>query len=109
MIYRIVERGADGEPRVRDFSNESELFQRFEAIGVDDCSADLRMRGLPVFRGLVGPMPENDGTVARYETPDIFEKLSKEWSAPRRRRPKRPALDAAAALRAPVPKTFPRR
>lgn len=108
MIYRIVERGADGEPRVRDFSNESELFQRFEAIGVDDCSADLRMRGLPVFRGLVGPMPENDGTVARYETPDIFEKLSKEWSAPRRRRTKKPATALRAPASVPVPEIFPR-
>lgn len=92
MIYRLVDRGADGEPRVRDFSDVAELAARFETIGVDDCSADLRMRGLPVFRGLVGPMPERDGTIARYETPEIFEKLTKEWSAPQRRKSKRRPL-----------------
>ncbi|MBQ7110297.1 MAG: hypothetical protein IJO06_03660 [Thermoguttaceae bacterium] len=96
MIYRLVDRGADGETRVRDFADAAEMAARFEKIGVDDCSADLRMRGLPVFRGLVGPMPENDGTVARYETPEIFEKLTKEWSAPQRRKSKRKAPDAAA-------------
>lgn len=96
MIYRIVERGANGEPRTKDYPNESKILERFEKIGVDDCSADLQMRGLPVFRGLIGPMPESDGTVARYETPEIFEKLSKEWSAPRRRRVRKtPPLDSA--------------
>ncbi len=91
MIYRLVDRAADGEPRVRDFADVSELTARFEKIGVDDCSADLRMRGRPIFRGLIGPMPEADGTVARYETPEIFESITKEWSAPRRRKPKRKA------------------
>ena len=91
MIYRIVDRGADGEIRVQDLADVGEIGERFEKIGVDDCSADLRMRGLPVFRGLVGPMPERDGTVARYETPEIFEKLTKEWSAPQRRKSKRKA------------------
>lgn len=91
MIYRLVDRDADGEIRARDFADVAEISERFEKIGVDDCSADLRMRGLPVFRGLVGPMPERDGTVARYETPEIFEKLTKEWSAPQRRKSKRKA------------------
>ncbi|MBR4833391.1 MAG: hypothetical protein IKU86_03535 [Thermoguttaceae bacterium] len=89
MIYRLVDRDADGEPRVRDFADVAELSSRFEKIGVDDCSADLRMRGYPIFRGLIGPMPECDGTVARYETPEIFEKLTKEWSATRRRKARR--------------------
>lgn len=98
MIYRLVDRGADGEIRVQDFADSASIDERFEKIGVDDCSADLRMRGLPVFRGLVGPIPERDGTVARYETPEIFEKLTKEWSAPQRRKSKRkaPAADATA-------------
>lgn len=89
MIYRLVDRAENGEPRVRDFADFAPITERFEKIGVDDCSADLRMRGLPVFRGLVGPIPERDGTVARYETPEIFEKLTKEWSAPQRRKSKR--------------------
>ncbi|MBQ2789220.1 MAG: hypothetical protein IJE97_06250 [Thermoguttaceae bacterium] len=99
MIYRLIDRGSDGEPRVCEFPDLAELSARFEKIGVDDCSADLRMRGLPVFRGLIGPMPERDGTIARYETPEIFEKLTKEWSAPQRRKSKRklPA-DADASL-----------
>jgi hypothetical protein len=48
-------------------------------IGVDDCSTDLSLRGMPVFRGLIGPMPEGKGVV-RYETPEVFETLTKEWS-----------------------------
>ena len=96
MNYRIVESGADGEPRVCDFANESKLLERFEQIGVDDFSADLRMRGRPMFRGLVGPMPDGDGMIARYETPDVFEKLTKEWSAPRRRKTKKAAPRADA-------------
>ncbi len=98
MIFRLVDRAANGEARVRDFADDAQLTAQFEKIGVDDCSADLRMRGLPVFRGLIGPMPENDGTVARYETPEIFEKLTKEWSAPQRRRSKRKPLDADASV-----------
>jgi hypothetical protein len=49
-------------------------------IGIDDCSTDLSLRGLPVFRGLIGPMPEGR-TVVRYESPDVFETLTKEWSS----------------------------
>jgi len=96
MIFRLVDRAANGEARVRDFADDAQLTAQFEKIGVDDCSADLRMRGLPVFRGLIGPMPENDGTVARYETPEIFEKLTKEWSAPQRRKSKRKTPDVDA-------------
>jgi hypothetical protein len=35
-----------------------------------------------VFRTLVGPMPEGR-TIVRYETPDVFEALTKEWAAPK--------------------------
>ena len=100
MIYRLVDRGADGEIQIRDFPDAAEISARFEKIGVDDCSVDLRMRGLPVFRGLIGPTPERDGTIARYETPEIFEKLTKEWSAPQRRKSRRkaPVEDVDAPL-----------
>ena len=47
-------------------------------IGVDDCSTDLSLRGLPVFKGLIGPMPEGNDVV-RYETPEVFETLTKQW------------------------------
>lgn len=68
-------------------------------IGIDDCSTDLTLRGLPVFRGLVGPMPDGKGVV-RYESPEVFESLTKEWIAaksPRRRRRKPHEIEAAAA------------
>ncbi len=48
-------------------------------IGIDDCSTDLALRGYPLFRGLIGPMPEGK-QVVRYESPDVFEALTKEWT-----------------------------
>ena len=74
---RIVTRGANGEIRSRDYSHETVLKMHTQ-IGVDDCSTDLALRGLPVFRGLIGPMPEDKG-IARYESPEVFETLTKEW------------------------------
>jgi hypothetical protein len=61
-------------------------------MGVDDCSTDLDLRGAPVFRSLIGPMPEGSDVI-RYETPDVFEELTKEWALPRtpRRRTRKPA------------------
>ncbi len=47
-------------------------------IGVDDCSTDLGLRGQPVLRGLIGPMPEGKNII-RYESPEVFEALTKEW------------------------------
>ena len=32
-----------------------------------------------MFRGLIGPMPEGKNIV-RYESPEVFETLTKEWS-----------------------------
>ena len=85
--FRVVTRGADGEIRIRDYDNAEALLKRHSQIGVDDCSTDLEVRGLPVFRGLIGPMPEGKNVV-RYESPEVFETLTKEWSAhrPARRR-----------------------
>ena len=77
--YRVVTRGADGNIRIRDYDTEQDLLKRHKQVGVDDCSTDLELRGLPVFRGLIGPMPE-DGNVIRYESPEVFETLTKEWS-----------------------------
>lgn len=77
--YRVVTRGADGNIRIRDYDTDQDLLKRHKQIGVDDCSTDLDLRGQPVFRGLIGPMPE-DGHVIRYETPEVFETLTKEWS-----------------------------
>lgn len=97
--YRVVTRGPDGGLRTRDFPNAEYLQKTHTQIGVDDCSTDLEIRGLPVFRGLIGPMPEGKNIV-RYETPEVFEALTKEWSATktsRRSRRKSAATIAAEA------------
>ena len=86
--FRIVTRGADGSIRIRDYDNQEALLRRHSQVGVDDCSTDLDLRGLPVFRGLIGPMPEGNNII-RYESPEIFETLTKKWGTskvPRRTR-----------------------
>lgn len=77
--FRVVTRGADGEIRIRDYDSQEDLLRRHLQIGVDDCSTDLQLRGLPVFRGLIGPIPEANHVI-RYESPEVFETLTKEWS-----------------------------
>jgi hypothetical protein len=77
--FRVVTRGADGQIRIRDFMTQEDLLKRHIQVGVDDCSTDLGLRGFPVFRGLIGPMPEGKNVI-RYETPEVFETLTKEWS-----------------------------
>lgn len=77
--FRVVTRGSDGKIRIRDYDNAQALLKRHTQIGVDDCSTDLELRGLPVFRGLIGPIPEG-ASVIRYETPEVFETLTKQWS-----------------------------
>jgi hypothetical protein len=86
VTFRVVTRGADGQIRIRDYDSEEALQRRHSQIGVDDCSTDLGLRGLPVFRGLIGPMPE-DENIIRYESPEVFETLTKDWgtTAPPRR------------------------
>ena len=86
--FRVVTRGADGEIRIHDYDKQEDLLRRHTQVGVDDCSTDLELRGLPVFRGLIGPMPE-DENVIRYESPEVFETLTKDWGItkpPRRQR-----------------------
>ena len=75
---RIVTRGKNGELRTRDYDQQESVLRMHTQIGVDDCSTDLSLRGMPVFRGLIGPMPEGKGVV-RYESPEVFESLTKEW------------------------------
>jgi hypothetical protein len=98
-LIRVVTRAADGTIRIKDYSKDDSLKKMHTQIGVDDCSTDLGLRGLPVFRGLIGPMPEGKNIV-RYESPEVFETLTKEWStakAARRRRTK-PAEVAVETL-----------
>ena len=85
---RIVTRGSNGEIRSKDYTHQDTVLKMHTQIGIDDCSTNLDLRGMPVFRGLIGPMPEGKNIV-RYESPEVFETLTKEWSAPaagRRRR-----------------------
>ena len=90
--WRIVTRGTDGELLIRDFDSPEAILRTHLQVGTDDCSTDLELRGAPVFRSLVGPMPEGKDVI-RYETPDVFELLTKEWALPRtpRRRVRKPA------------------
>src|SRR6478735_6955227 len=77
-LIRVVTRAADGTIRIKDYAKEESVRKLHTQIGIDDCSTDLGLRGLPVFRGLIGPMPEGKNIV-RYETPEVFETLTKEW------------------------------
>lgn len=93
---RVVTRGADGEIRIRDYDSPEDLLKRHTQVGVDDCCTDLSVRGLPVLKGLIGPIPEAPGIV-RYESPEVFETLTREWSTakPARRRTRTQRPDAA--------------
>ncbi len=96
-IVRVVTQGADGKLRIKDYPKPDAVLKSHAQIGIDDCSTDLELRGLPVFRGLIGPMPEGKNII-RYESPEVFETLTKEWiaaKASRRQRMKRPEFDAA--------------
>ncbi|MFG0267190.1 MAG: hypothetical protein ACF8AM_18880 [Rhodopirellula sp. JB055] len=85
--FRVVARGSDGSLQIRDYVSLDPLTDHHEQVGIDDCSTDLALRGMPVFRGLIGPMPEGKNIV-RYETPEVFEMLTKEWgiTKPKKRR-----------------------
>jgi hypothetical protein len=99
---RIVSRGSNGDLRTKDYAEHETVLKMHTQIGIDDCSTDLSLRGMPVFRGLIGPMPESNGIV-RYETPEVFEALTKEWyvTAPSRaRRPRRKSVATPAAEQA---------
>jgi len=87
-LYRIVTRGSDGKLRIRDFEKPEQLHRMHTQVGIDDCSTDLGLRGQPVFSGLIGPMPEGKNIV-RYESPDVFESLTKEWSQTKNTRRRR--------------------
>lgn len=81
QTFRVVTRGVDGELLIRDYDSAEEIQQQHVQTGTDDCSSDLDVRGMPVFQGLIGPMPEEDpdGKIYRYETPEVFEALTKKW------------------------------
>ncbi len=89
-VFRVVTRATDGTLRIRDFPSPQPLLEMHTQIGIEDSSTDLELRGMPVFRGLIGPIPEGRNIV-RYETPEVFETITKEWSSTRiKRRRRRP-------------------
>ncbi len=96
--FRIVTRGRDGSLLIRDYPTCEPILKAHLQIGTDDCSTDLDLRGMPVFRGLIGPMPEGKNVV-RYESPEVFETLTKEWGVakPRKRTRKSSKPEAAAS------------
>ena len=102
--FRVVTRGTDGKIRIKDYAKADALLRMHTQIGVDDCSTDLGLRGQPVFQGLVGPMPEGKNVV-RYESPEVFEVLTKEWSTAKiaRRRRSSSVVAQTAVEMAPPP------
>jgi len=94
--FRVVTRGADGQIRIRDYDNKEALLKRHTQVGVDDCSTDLELRGVPVFRGLIGPIPESSNII-RYESPEVFETLTKQLGVAQPKRRARSKLRKASA------------
>jgi len=88
MQVKVAQRGADGSIQYRRFASPDDLAARYERAGVDEYSIDLFLRGLPVYHGLIGPMPDKEPETVRYETPEIFEEMTKIWATPRRGRRK---------------------
>ena len=98
--FRIVTRGSNGSLLIRDYPSCEPLLKMHLQIGTDDCSTDLALCGMPVFRGLVGPIPEGK-SIVRYESPEVFETLTKEWGAAQPRRRKRRSAKSEAKTETP--------
>jgi hypothetical protein len=94
QTWRVVTRGTDGELIIHDYDSSEALLRTHLQVGTDDCSTDLALRGAPVFRSLIGPMPEGR-EIVRYESPEVFETLTREWALPRS--PKRRTRTKAAS------------
>jgi len=90
---RVLVRSAAGAVQAKEYESIEQLQVQYEQIGIDDCSTDLSLRGMPVFRGLVGPISESK-SIARYEVPEVFEMLTKEWSQAKVRRRRRSSSSA---------------
>jgi len=98
-IIRVVTRSADGNIRTKEFESFESLEASHEQVGIDDCSTDLELRGMPIFRGLIGPIPEGK-TAVRYESPEVFEVLTKEWTKLKAKRRRRRSAQEMAEARA---------
>lgn len=94
-LIRVVTRASDGSLRTKEFEDFDKISELHDQIGIDDCSTDLSLRGLPLFRGLVGPLAEGK-SIVRYESPEVFESLTKQWSEAKTKRRRRKASTPAA-------------
>ena len=79
-IYRVVTQDSNGQLLTRDFESLDEIRALYKQIGIDNCSTKKELRSLPLFRGLIGPMKEG-ASIVRYESPEVFERLTQEWYA----------------------------
>ena len=97
-VFRVVTRAQDGSLKIRDFHSPEFILKTHSQSGIDDSSTDLDLRGMPIFKGLIGPIPEGKNIV-RYESPDVFEIMTKEWAAnkPRRRRRAKASTDTVVS------------
>ncbi|MCL2005512.1 MAG: hypothetical protein FWG73_05040 [Planctomycetaceae bacterium] len=77
-VFRVVTKGPEGEYRIRDYVSEDEIRRWHVQAGSCDYTLDNALRGQPIFKGLIGPMPEPGG-VLRYESLEVFEQMTKEW------------------------------
>ena len=105
-VILVVTRAPDGSLREKEFEGFDDLEKLHEKIGIDDCSTDLALRGMPVFRGLIGPIPDGK-KVVRYESPDVFEALTKEWSQKKTKRRRRRTNAVPAPMALPMSPTSP--
>ena len=92
---RVITYEGDGSLRTMEYQTFDKLNESHEKIGIDDSSTDLSLRGMPVYRGLIGPIPEGKAAV-RYESPEVFELMTKEWSQQKVKRRRRRSSAAAS-------------
>ncbi|MDO4583692.1 MAG: hypothetical protein Q4D62_06265 [Planctomycetia bacterium] len=76
-IYRVVTQGVDGNILTEDFDSIEDVKRRYRQKGTDDCTMIKHLKKLPVFEGLIGPLPE--GPFIRYESKAVFELLTPKW------------------------------
>lgn len=95
---RVITHDSDGSLRTMEYQTFDNLKQSHEKVGIDDSSTDLSLRGMPVFRGLIGPIPDGKNAV-RYESPEVFEIMTKEWTAKKvKRRRRRTSVPAPLGI-----------
>ena len=97
---KVVTRASDGSLRIKDFEGFDQIAAIHNQVGIDDCSTDLTLRGMTLFRLLIGPLSEVNSVVL-YESPEVFEALTKEWSQTKTKRRRRKAKPAAGTV--PIP------